>query len=1076
MKTITTDYILIIVLTIVSIILLPLNINAQRLQTPDGEVAINTLVINANNTQIRLASTNYSLYISKYLSNLGWTKNNELYTTPAGRRIVDFAFKFNETGNKRTLIILHDNGQISILSLNINNLMVEGKPSLISGPAVLAGGQNTFRKIIIPGNLYILFGTRVYVNRNDGLGWTRDSLGLGGATINDIVFDNQKTIYAATSRGLFSQGESDSSWRRMSGFDSTVSCNSIFIQRSNKWWVGTSNRGPFYSTNSGLTWVRDTTGFGNTSVFKFGDDAFGNVYGLTTVQSNYLLYRKLSNGTKWERIDTNLRNFMKSTPRLYSALGDSTLEVGTSYGNYFSKDFGSSWESSNDGFMSDDIYGLQFLPDGKIVTSTALGIFFKDGITSPWKKTYPSVGFASGRVLRRDKFDNLYTLDINSLRGRQPYPLKSTNFGLTWEMDTLGISNVPSAGGFFPSVYYVDENQGQHFGLSSIPSNSVRIYSRTPNNPFAMDTLGTNLKPMTGNTFDIFATFGSDGNTLYFSDFFYTGGTYSNANVFSRNFNDNIWSLDTAGMGNGYIISMIADKNKNMIAGGLNPGTISSVYIKYGAVWEKINLPPASTSDARFLGVDSNNVLYIAFGPFFTNTNAYRGVFATSDKGNSWSYCGLDSITTRGLQALDNEMYCFTNRGVFKLNATFLKSPKLVLGVKSLDFGKVSQNNFKELTLKIENKGNDTLRISNITSTNAVFAAQNRQFNIAPNEFINVPIRFTPTANQIFKGTMRIISNDFPDSVLVTGEGVDFKFPKMLLSHNIIDFGTVQGDSFKDTIVVITNTGDDTLKITNIRSNSNSFIPQPTTAEILPGKSIELAIRFAPKVNGDISSIIRISGNVPTDTIYVSGYGENVAVPKIQLSSTLVYFGVVDIGKSKDTTVIITNIGKDTLRISSMISTSGFFSITKYPSVLGISQSDTVFLRFSPAMTGQFMGTIRITSNANPDSINVVGRGNTAISVENDLFKDHINFSVFPNPSYDLINIKLNLLNQEFISIYLIDIFGNNYNLLLNGKIEEGEHSFQFYTRDFSISGGLYFVKLVSIGGKQFIKPFVLLK
>ena len=96
--------------------------------------------------------------------------------------------------------------------------------------------------------------------------------------------------------------------------------------------------------------------------------------------------------------------------------------------------------------------------------------------------------------------------------------------------------------------------------------------------------------------------------------------------------------------------------------------------------------------------------------------------------------------------------------------------------------------------------------------------------------------------------------------------------PKGIFSARKVDFGIVSLGSFKDTTIVITNYGDDTLKISNIVSSDPEFTVRPTSMDIPPGKSFTDTIRYTPSFPGTLLATIVVSSNNPSpDTIKVSG-------------------------------------------------------------------------------------------------------------------------------------------------------------------------------------------------------------
>jgi hypothetical protein len=106
--------------------------------------------------------------------------------------------------------------------------------------------------------------------------------------------------------------------------------------------------------------------------------------------------------------------------------------------------------------------------------------------------------------------------------------------------------------------------------------------------------------------------------------------------------------------------------------------------------------------------------------------------------------------------------------------------------------------------------------------------------------------------------------------------------PKGILSARSIAFGAVNPGSFKDTTFVITNYGDDTLKVSNIVSSDPEFTVRTSSMDIPPGKSFTDTIRYTPSFSATLLATLVISSNNPSsDTINVSGGDPATGVERV---------------------------------------------------------------------------------------------------------------------------------------------------------------------------------------------------
>ena len=102
---------------------------------------------------------------------------------------------------------------------------------------------------------------------------------------------------------------------------------------------------------------------------------------------------------------------------------------------------------------------------------------------------------------------------------------------------------------------------------------------------------------------------------------------------------------------------------------------------------------------------------------------------------------------------------------------TVKKMPVYAVSRTSVNMGSVALNSLKTDTVTIWNKGTDTLKITNITSTNTEYSATPTVKNIPPSGSLVDTIKFIPTAIGSSSAKLLVASNDAttPDTINVTG-------------------------------------------------------------------------------------------------------------------------------------------------------------------------------------------------------------------------------------------------------------------------------------------------------------------
>ena len=237
------------------------------------------------------------------------------------------------------------------------------------------------------------------------------------------------------------------------------------------------------------------------------------------------------------------------------------------------------------------------------------------------------------------------------------------------------------------------------------------------------------------------------------------------------------------------------------------------------------------------------------------------------------------------------------------------------------NFGDVCLGSFADEPLTINNSGDCTLSISNISGSAGFLPPSviSYPLRVGPGDSIDVPIRFQPTASGLHAGTITIFSNApaGPASVHVSGVGRTPKANLMIADSG--NFGQVCVGSFADEPLIITNSGKCTLTITGISSSSPEFlVPQVLAYPITvgPGDALPAPIRFQPANFGPKSATITVTSDDPASPLSVGVSGDAPAGKLAVTGSTT--FGGVSAGCCADRTISVCNVGDCALYVKSV--------------------------------------------------------------------------------------------------------------------------------------------------------------
>ena len=835
---------------------------------PPGETSVGTDYFRLGGTSVDITYTRTNVYEwdrgfsdsgPSHETHLGFYR--KIWTAPDGRYIVNAKGK----GRDGDILVLLDDG--SVWNVSVLGSGSSERIGTFHGP----GGE--FSSKVTGDALYALtYSSNIYVSRDNAATWQADSAGLSGARIRDFAIDTLEFVYVTTSTGLYKQHPDTSTWRRATSFPTIGPLSSVFVDRRNRIYVGSDSLGPFYSTNSGATWTNATTGIGTAKATSFGDDAYGNIYAINNAGLNVW---KLTGGTgSWTRIDQPIANQSPDPaqpnpngfqiPFFNAVGGDSVLLAATLMGTFASTDQGATWSASNDGMITENAYGYLVLPSGRVLASTSLGTYYRNAADTNWTKTYPTNGYLRGSNIFRDNSGNVYIqgvrLNLNSSTSPKTV-WKSTDNGSTWSQDIQGLSSVPQDG-----TFSVDETGGQH--LLYLSGGTANVYSKPPGGSWSSDASGISVSGL----FSGGGAFGSDGRGTLFA----SAGTYIHTGLlWRRATSGGTWSIDTAGIGSNWVTSMTHDRQGNMIVTAYERG----FFRRKNGTWSKFALPSQLNGlQTLAVSVDSTGVIYASF--YGQDGDSFRGfgVYRSKDDGTTWQSANLDTLQVNSLISFGDSTFALTDRGVYLLRSTSYAQAQL--STKSLSFGNVRVGQVNDITLSISNVGTDTLKISNITSTNAAFSARPTSRTVPPGQSFTDTLRFAPTLLGLVSASVIITSNSSssPDTIRLSGTGTVLSALAQL-NTKILSFGNVRVGQPKDTTMTINNTGSDTLRVTSVTSTSAVFSARPAARTVAPGQSFNDTIRFTPSSAGAVSGNIIITSNSTSspDTVRVSGTGAAVS-------------------------------------------------------------------------------------------------------------------------------------------------------------------------------------------------------
>ncbi len=211
----------------------------------------------------------------------------------------------------------------------------------------------------------------------------------------------------------------------------------------------------------------------------------------------------------------------------------------------------------------------------------------------------------------------------------------------------------------------------------------------------------------------------------------------------------------------------------------------------------------------------------------------------------------------------------------------------VALSRKEIDFGgQLVGTTSQAEQVTLTNTGTVAVTINDITAS-ANFAVTD-DCPIPPNTLAadascTLGMTFTPNQAGAFSGTVTVDddANDSPQTISLTGQGIENDGPQASLSTNAIDFGQqATNTTSQPQEVTLTNTGDEDLSIEDVTLGGESpeafdGVDDCKGNVLRPGESCNGSVQFSPTEKSIYTAVITIVDNAidSPQTISLSGIG-----------------------------------------------------------------------------------------------------------------------------------------------------------------------------------------------------------
>jgi Abnormal spindle-like microcephaly-assoc'd, ASPM-SPD-2-Hydin/Protein of unknown function (DUF1573) len=323
---------------------------------------------------------------------------------------------------------------------------------------------------------------------------------------------------------------------------------------------------------------------------------------------------------------------------------------------------------------------------------------------------------------------------------------------------------------------------------------------------------------------------------------------------------------------------------------------------------------------------------------------------------------------------------------VLNLSATGVTAqPQISLGSSMVDFGSVGVGTQSTENLIVSNAGGSDLTISLLTLTGAEFAVNGITTPkiISTGQTAIFTFTFLPTAAGSANGGLAITSNDPTNptvNISLTGSGTNSPVGQLTANPTSVEFGDVNTRSSASKQIVLTNTGNTAVKISQISASGSGFnvtgVAVPSTVKA--SQSLTLTVAFAPTTVASASGTVMVTSDAKGSPFAIPLTGTGVQ-PGLNVSPASFDFGSFVDGQTKSQGFRVTNTGSASLTIAQISVSGAGFTVSGLatPSTLAAGQSASFSAGFAPRTAGTVSGAVSISSNApnSPTKVALSGTG-----------------------------------------------------------------------------------------------------
>jgi len=283
------------------------------------------------------------------------------------------------------------------------------------------------------------------------------------------------------------------------------------------------------------------------------------------------------------------------------------------------------------------------------------------------------------------------------------------------------------------------------------------------------------------------------------------------------------------------------------------------------------------------------------------------------------------------------------------------------------------------------------------TAATAITGTGATSFSIAKDTCVNpftagascaYTITFTPKSAGALTASIAFTdsASKTAQTVALSGTGAAAGSTLTLSATSLAFPSTAIGSTSDLQTVTLTNSGSASITLSSIAvsgTNATSFEHLTTCgATLAAAASCSVYVSFKPTAAGALTGTLTITDNATGSPQTVTLTGTGTAVPALKLSATALSFATTKVGSTAALqTLTLTNSGTAVVELDSITlggtNATSFLELNTCGATLTAGQACTVYVGFTPTVTGALTGSLSIVSNGSgsPQSVALSGTG-----------------------------------------------------------------------------------------------------